>query len=69
MNKKQEIQKQIDCKKKLLTEKLNQKIKINKIMSGYEEDIFELKHQLKECDELKLEENNIQIMHRRMKCY
>jgi len=55
MNKKQEIEKEITRKEKLILTKLEQKHQILRLMSGYEEDIFELKQQLKECDELKLE--------------
>jgi len=54
MNKKQEIEKEITRKKELILAKLEQKHQILKIMSGYEEDIIELKYQLKKCDELKL---------------
>jgi len=51
---KQVIEHQINSKKELIMEKLNQKQTILKILSGHEEDLFELEKQLKECDGLKL---------------
>jgi len=52
---KQEIEKAISFKKELIMEKLNQKHKIIKILSEYEEDLFELQNLLKECINLNLD--------------